>query len=284
MSKRNRRTPPAATGGPKPVRRKGPPPVDHNPRPPTPAANLRNWRHGDTATRQTLEHTARQLTDLAATMPHDLDRIRDAQPGHPAAARTDTDRTNGSANRLWCDRHESDRCTEVDTAGQAVPCSTLLSRPHRSDPTGEAGIHPTPASQAERDYHRGVRAIATATDTLAALVARHDTRTATAAERRDVEGANTRWCESCLRADDPNTLRPRQATPRNQQRTDIAGRLDRPRDLCGSCYDWICDTVPAAAALALNTAIPVDTLDHKLRTGKWRRQYQGSLRPASGAL
>lgn len=112
-----------------------------------------NQRPSDARLLADLERAYEDLGRLIGALPGVLGRLRDAEQGQPAAQAYGD---NGRRVVLWCSRHESDRCTEPDSAGELIPCSTLIAHPMRPDSVGEAAVNP---DQARADETTLVRAI-----------------------------------------------------------------------------------------------------------------------------
>lgn len=191
-----------------------------------------NERHGD---RRLFVDFGRALEDglrLLGAAPGTLDRIRDAEQGQPAAQHYGP---SGRRAVLWCAVHESDHCTELDTAGEAIPCSTLFSHQMRPDAVGEAAISPDQARADEKTLTEAMRAVCTEVEKAMVVAAAHSARQARLAQRREAEEENRRWCENCARIDNPVTKQPRKEWPRGQSKTDVGGRLEHAAYLCEWC-------------------------------------------------
>lgn len=224
-----------------------------------------NQRPSDARLLADLERAHDDLGRLIGALPGVLARLRDAEQGQPAAQSYGE---GGARVVLWCSRHESDRCTEPDSAGELIPCSTLIAHPMRPDSVGEAAVNP---DQARADETTLVRAIVgdptlqngglvAQVERAMVVVAAWSPRAAdVAALRRKAEDDNRTWCENCATIDNPITGQPRKEWPRGQGKTTVGGRLPFPMYLC----DWCCKIVVRTAEVLGTGRVPTEAELHR---------------------
>lgn len=212
---------------------------DFNVRPPVLAIPRTNERHGDKAIQAELNQALGEAMRLAMRLPYTLDRMRDAEQGQPGAQSLDS---GGPRTVLWCWEHESDHCTEPDSAGEEIPCSGLVTHPMRPDGVGEQAISPDQARADEKLLLRRVRGIIKAIAAAGEPEARYTPRPARAEQRRQAEAENQRWCECCAQVKNPITKQPREEWPHTQTKTTVGGRLAVAMYLCRWCMDFVVRT------------------------------------------
>lgn len=165
-----------------------------------------------------------------------LDRMRDAQNGHPGAASWDGGPRSSS---LWCFTHESDHLGADDDRS----CPGLMPMPERTDPTATAAMKPDHAAADMRRINRLARTAQAALDEQVQILARYQWRKPTELEQARTTNMNDPHCESCIRIEiakgvawwvDP------WADGRGAfYRTTVGDKLAEPLWLCRWCYDHV---------------------------------------------
>ena len=181
----------------------------------TPVDNIRLVPARD---EETCTRFARALTAAAALSTSSrgtLHAMRDCAAGQPQAARTEPG--NGGKPRTWCRTHERElaKCDVDDELyGTCIP--ELI--PHRSDPTGEAGISPDHATAHYRDH---IKDMTTITAAVERMRARAELYPAQPMKPEPTDDLGDNWCASCVRDAghlEPVALRPGTSIARKANR------------------------------------------------------------------
>lgn len=134
-----------------------------------------------------------------------LDRIRDAQHGHPKAASYDTDRVSASGT---------------------------------SDPTGNAAMRADKAAADRKRLDRIFASLRDQADEAVRICDNYTPRHPTAKERQQTADWNAPHCENCCKILDM-AGGPQWIEPLTKERTTVTDLLSEPMWLCRWCYDHV---------------------------------------------
>jgi len=169
-----------------------------------------------------------------------LQRIHDAQAGHPKAASYDTVGypTEGRSRPPWCWRHERP-VTLCHRDGHQCDGEAI----DVTDPTGEAAIAPDPAAADLKALDSLLPRMRNQAELVAAILAKWTPRPISDAEREQLDKANNPdpGCESCARLEISEGV-PRWEPPMTKTPTTVKGNLTQPRWLCWWCWRWVSST------------------------------------------
>ena len=205
-----------------------------------------NERHGDLRLLVDFEAALENGTRLLNGATETLERLRDASGGQPPSQSYEGN-SGGQSGVLWCDVHQSDRCTEPNTAGDEVQCRDLISHFARPDRVGEAAVRPDAARDDERTMTDAMRRTIVAIEAATVVAsAWSGTRTPTPGERDRAAEANRRWCQAHLAATNPNNGQPYKVEPIRQAPSNCGGRLATSMRLCRWCETFVTRTEDSA--------------------------------------
>ncbi len=222
-------------------------------------------RSDEAATLAELQAATRRLDQVAAVLGKAFRVLRDSQAGSPGAQSYDG--VGRGSGKPWCWTHQRDHAAcRDDTDLLACEVETIV----HTDPAGEAALIADRAAaihhQLRQRVHRLHRDAVALVDEVAAAAPQR--RPATDMEKRRTAMDNTKGCECCAKADDPNSGQPIWS-PVSRPKCNPGGNLPRPIAACEDCYRRIHRTgsEPSKA----------DVLHHHM-TGKWPRQHETTHR------